>query len=500
VATEEDSEAGEQEGSGGGGIDPRIIRSYLSFAKRAIKTRRLTIAIIAFVGIALTGVVAKFIPRTYHCATVLMTVENAVLDGDRGAKPLAGAKNLIMRHENLEQLVKQTGLIKKFSERRPPLLRFKDELIQSLTGKLDDKTMTAVLVGTLETKIAVDTTDSNLAIDVDWNDRYTAAELAQAVQDNFLKIRHKAEISAFQEKMAILDNHAGKMRQEIETLASQLDAAANEAANLNKPSGGSTAPRPAAATGGGARAPRSTKPVTDAQLPELRERLGGMKQKLMAVEAERAGRMGSENAKLDELKLKFTPSHPQVITQEERLAMASQVSSELALLRSEVADLESQIKQRDAMVKTGPASAGGAGGGGAARAAGAEAEPLSADVTMLLARDEGDPALKAQLSGAVIRYGSLRDDVRAAKIALDTAQAAFNHRYQVMIPVEVPNKPSKPSLAVVIGAGIFLSLLLALIIPILSELRRGVLVEYWQVDAFHLPVLADLHLPPATKE
>jgi uncharacterized protein involved in exopolysaccharide biosynthesis len=497
VASEEDTEAGEQEG-GGGGIDPRVIRSYLSFAKRAITTRKLTIAIVAFVGIALTGVVAKFIPRTYHCATVLMTVENAVLDGDRGAKPLAGAKNLIMRHENLEQLVKQTGLVKKFSERRPPLLRFKDSLVQALTGKLDDKTMTAVLVGTLETKVSIDTEDSNLAIDVDWSDRYTAAELAQAIQDGFLKIRHKAEISAFQEKMAILDNHAGKMRQEIETLAAQLDAAANaQVERVTNTSGGTTASKPAAATGGGARAPRSSKPPTDEQLPELRERLAGLKQKLTAVEGERSGRMRDETAKLDELKLKLTPSHPQVITQEERLAMASQVSSDLALLRSEVADLESQIKQRDAMIKTGQAAPSG---GGVARGTGAEAEPLSADVTMLLARDEGDPALKAQLSGAVIRYGSLRDDVRAAKIALDTAQAAFNHRYQVMIPVEVPNKPSKPNLAAVIGAGIFLSLLLALIIPIISELRRGVLVEYWQVDAFHLPVLADLHLPPAPKD
>jgi uncharacterized protein involved in exopolysaccharide biosynthesis len=486
---EEQTEASEEGGSSGG-IDPRIVRSYLSFAKRAITTRKGTIAIVATIGLILTALVAKFLPRTYHCSTVLMTVENAVLDGDRGPKPLAGAKNLIMRHENLEQLVKQTGLIKKFRERRPPLLRLKDDMIQALTGKLDDKTMVAVLVGTLETKITIETEDANLAIDVDWNDRYTAAELAQAVQDGFLRIRHKAEISAFQEKMAILDNHASKMRQEIETLAAQLDAAANEqAAKLR----GSAPVRPAAAPAAGP-APRATRPqpLTDDQLPQLRDRLAASRQRLSAMEAERSGRMRDETAKLDELKLKFTPSHPQVMTQEERLGMASQVSSELALLRSEVEDLTSQIKQRESMVKTGQALPGGGGGG---RVGGAEAEPLSAEVTMLLARDEGDPALRAQLSGAVIRYGSLRDDVRAAKLALDTAQAAFNHRYQVMIPVEVPNKPSKPNLAAVIGAGIFLSLLLSLIIPIVTELRRGVLVEYWQVDAFHLPVLADLHLP-----
>src|SRR5205814_157438 len=110
------------------GLDPKLVRSYLSFAKRAIKAHKAMLLSILFVGALLTGLVAKFIPRTYVCSTVMMTVENAILDGNRGPKPLAGANGMIMRHENLERLVKETGLIKKYSERRPPLLRFKDRL------------------------------------------------------------------------------------------------------------------------------------------------------------------------------------------------------------------------------------------------------------------------------------------------------------------------------------------------------------------------------------
>jgi hypothetical protein len=237
----------------------------------------------------------------------------------------------------------------------------------------------------------------------------------------------------------------------------------------------------------------------DDQLPEVRERLALLKTKLTAAENERSGRMRDESAKLEELKLRFTPSHPQVITQQERVAMASQVSSDLALMRSEAQDLESQVKQREAMAKTGGLPTAG-GGTMRVTGAGGETETLPMDVAMALSRDEGDPALRAQLSGAVVRYGSLRDDVRATKEALDTAQAAFNHRYQVVIPVEVPSRATKPNLGAVIGIGIFLSLLLSLLIPIVSELRRGVMVEYWQVDAFHLPVLADLHLPPSGRD
>jgi len=86
--------------------------------------------------------------------------------------------------------------------------------------------------------------------------------------------------------------------------------------------------------------------------------------------------------------------------------------------------------------------------------------------------------------------------VRAGKISLDTAQAAFNHRYQVIVPVDVPNKPIKPKGIVILGAGIFVSLLIALLIPILLQLRNGVIVELWQVHAFQLPVLGELRLPP----
>lgn len=483
-----------EEGGQGGGIDPRVVRSYLAFAKRAIQTRKLTIIAIAAVGFVLTVVVAKYLPRTYSCSTVMMTVQNAVLDSDRGPKPLAGAKSLIMRHENLELLVKQTNLIKKFRERRPPLMALKDRAMEALTGKLNDKVMTAILVGTMENKISIDTEDDNLSIDVDWSDGNTAAELAQAVQDGFLRIRHKSEISAFQEKMAILDSHAGKLREEIEALAVQLNSATS--AQLERASKDAS-PGAVRTTTAGRISGGRPKPAVDSELPELRERLAALKAKLGAAESERAGRMSVEQGKLDELKLKLTPSHPQVMTQEERLAMASQVSSELAMMRSEVGDLESQIRQRDAMAKTGQAVPSSV---TASAAGGEDAQPLSAGVAMVLSSDDGDPALRAQLSGAVVRYGSLRDEVRASKLALDTAQAAFNHRYQIVIPVEVPSKPTKPNMMAVLMAGFVLSLLIAFIVPIISELRRGVLLDYWQVDAFKLPVLAELHLPPAAKD
>lgn len=486
----------EEESGGGGGFNADVLKSYLEFFRRATRPRKNVTRLIVVVGLILTGLLVKFVPRTYTCTTVLMTVENAVLDEGSGSRPLAGAAGLIMRHENLENLIKVTDLRKKYGERRPPLMKLKDRIIESLGGKMDTKTLTAVLVGTLETKVEVTVEKDNLEIKVNWSDKVTAAELAEAIKQGFLKMRHTAEISAFQEKMAILDNHASTLRQEVDDLAAQLKtslaAKAAEVAKTGVTPGGVKV-KTAEPTAAVLRTVRSRRPAADAELPELRAALESSKRKLAAAEDDRRSRMSAERAKLDEMKLRFTPMHPQVITQEERVGIASQVSSDLALLRAEVADAEAQLRQRDAMAAT------SAGAGGVSirttAATSAAAEPLPADIMELLDREDTEPALAAQMSGAVIRFARLRDDVRGAKLALDTAQAAFNHRYQVVIPVEEPNKPSKPNLVVIAIAGLVLSLLLGFVVPILLELRSGVIVENWQVQHLQLPVLAELRLP-----
>jgi uncharacterized protein involved in exopolysaccharide biosynthesis len=489
-------ESEEVEEQGGPSFNAEILRSYLTFAGNAIRAHKVLIGVVAAFGLVLTVLAVRFVPRTYSCTTVMMTVENQVLDGNGGGRPLAGAETLMMRHETLEELIKQTDLVHKYQPRRPPLLRTKDRVMAALLGPLDDKVITAILVGTLESRLMVSAKGDTLEIRVDWNDPATTAELAQAAQDKFLNIRHQAEISAFQEKMGILDAHAAKMREEIDALANQMkESLTAKAAALSKSGTKADAAKVTELKSTLSFAPRPRSAASDQQLPELRERLTTQKQKLAATENERSGRISAERAKLDELKLHLTPNHPQVITQEERLAAASAVPSDLALLRAEVSDLEVQVKQRDAMARTGPLGPGGRVAGGSAATMAGSTEMLPSDIIRLLDSDDVDPALSAQMSGAVVRYASLRDEVRGAKLALDTAQAAFNHRYQVVIPVEEPGRPLKPSLPLVAAAGVILSLLLAFLIPILLELKRGVLVERWQVDHLQFPVLAELRLP-----
>ncbi len=484
-----DQEDDERQEGGGSAINLEMIRSLLAFARNAITGHKLLVALVIVVGLSLTLTVAKYAPRTFQCQTAMMAVSSGVLDSDRGPQPLAGAEGIIMSHDNIERLIKDIDLKKKYRERRPALLAFKDRLIVSAFGPMDDKVLTAVLIGTLGTRINVEIEKDTLTITVQWSDGQTAGEITEALRESFLRSRHTAEMSAFQDKMAILDSHAAAMRAEISDLAQQMkESLTTRRAELKaeaKANGNDAAPAKRTVSARGAR-----KPASDAQLPELRERQATLKQQLTAAENDRNGRIRDEQAKLNELTLRLTPSHPQVMTQHERVAMASQVSSELALLRSEVSDLDSQIRQRESMQRQPSAEIASSLSGG-----GVGSEPLPTDILGLLDERDADPALAAQISGAVVRYGSLRDDIRGAKLALDTAQAAFSRRYKVTVPVEAPTSPIKPKRSVILGIGLVLSLLLAFALPIFLAVRRDVVVERWQVNQLQLPVLAVLRLP-----
>jgi uncharacterized protein involved in exopolysaccharide biosynthesis len=483
----------------GGGLDPELIKSYLQFVRRALRAHRLMFASIFVVGLALTVAAVRYLPRAYTCTTVLMIDTSQVLEGNYGPNVLSAADSLVLRHENLEGIVRDTGLLKKWHDRRPPLLAFKDRVLESLFGEPSDEAMRSVLVGTLETKLNVRVGSGTLNISVDWTDGQTAADVVEAARESFVKARHTAEMSAFEEKLAILDGHATSLREEIETLAKQSRAlleqrdesyrAATRAAVSTAKDPADAAPR---------MRPRATPAAAlDTLRPELKEELVKKRQRLAEWDRDHDQRVAEERRKLEDLKLRLTPNHPDVVTAQRRLASVEQVPSEISLLRSEVQSLDGELKQRDIL------SRGTSSGGGHSLVPGvtpAQVEPLPRDIGQLLDAGNIDPALAAQLGSAVSKYAALRDDIRSGRIQFDTAQAAFNFRYKVVVPADAPRKPTKPKSAVIVGGGLLLTILLAFLLPVATELRSGIIVERWQVAMVQIPVLADLRLPPVSGE
>jgi len=495
----EDDGTGDDAEQGGGGFQIELVRSYLDFAKRAIRSHWLLSSFLFLLGASIAISAAVFWPRTFSCTTVLMPMNNSLLDG-KGTPPLlVGAEDLILRHENLEGIIRDIGLVQKNAARRPPILRLKDKIIHSIfTVPTDEKLQVAMLVATLEAKILVNTDKTDLTIKAEWSDAQTAAELAEAARESFVRARHTAEMSAFEEKMAIYNEHATKLRADIAIFAEQLQqsredrvkqAQGERVANAKNGEGGEK-PRGLRAVA----APRA--PVADAQLPGLKEQLDGIKKKLADFDAERDRQLRDAQLRLEDLKVHLTPSHPDVLAQAERIAMLQKDPADIALKRSEAKDLETTIAQREGLAR-------GISGGATSVVISTDpqksAEALPTEITELLARDDGDPALVAQLQSAISTYSGMRSELLETRVALDTAQAAFNHRYQVIIPAEAPNRPDKPKPAMIVIAGLVLSLLVSLITPLALELKKGVLTERWQVE-HQLPVLAELHLPPHVGE
>jgi hypothetical protein len=495
----------------GGGVQPEVLKSYLAFGLRALSEHRwLSIGVFAFVtGMSLIALAVW--PRTYQCETKLMTQASTGLaqnvDSVRDALNFKGAHEIIMRHDNLVSIVRQTDLVKHWTENRPFILGAKDAVMNTLRGKPNPKDMEGVLVYTLKTRMQAQTADGVLTLSIEWPDAGMAARLLEVATQNFLEARHVAEISTIADYIAILEGHAVKLRTEIDKNVEQIQRLREEklAQYGRRPDGApAAAATPAAAPEAGTvqRAPAPPRPrstVEQEDVARLRVQLEAKQRAMAELEDNRDRRLAEQQARLRELSLKYTEAHPLVEDAKQNVRALAEDSQQVLALRKEIQGMDGELTRKRSLSGDVRASATGTrpATGIAAVAAVSAADPLPPEVLRFL-QDAGgetfDPAVAAQFRHSVEKYTNLRGTISTARIDLDTAQAAFQYRYKVMVPPEAPDKPVKPKVALVaiggIAAGLFLGILAALILA----LRSDRIVERWQVHQLQLPVLSELQL------
>jgi len=484
-----------------------LLKSYLAFARRSVGNRRGKAAFI-FVAVMVLVIGALVVwPREYQSELRMMIQRSAVLDPDEKANPLAGASDVITRRENVEELVKQLDLAKTWDTSRPPALRLKDRMMETLRGKPSQQDLTDALVTMLENRLWARTDDNRLIIGAEWSDPQMARRIVEVAKESFLESRHTAEISVIEEKMSILEGHATRLRTEIDGIAQELGrlkdekiAAAEKAARqVSEAAAGTPTPGPVrVASPRRVAAPAaSAPPVAEEDLPALKEELDAKKRKLGELQARRSQNLLESKGKLVDLKLKYTEDHPEVRAAEQRVALLSQDPPETTALAAEVQSLEARVKRDTANARLEAAAGARSSGGGAVAPPPSATEALPTEILKLLDNSNDlDPAVGAQLSTALSKYSELRSEIRSARIALDTAQAAFNYRYKIVVPASTPLKPSKPKVPLTLLAGLMLALALALLIPVALELKTGIIVERWQVQQIPVPLLGELRLPP----
>jgi uncharacterized protein involved in exopolysaccharide biosynthesis len=488
-----------------------LIRSYLAFGLRSIRHRQILASIVFVAAAALTVLLVTVWPRTYHCEMRLVTQHTEALNvrGER-VEAFKGASDTIHRRENLETVVRQTELVKNWALTRPPALKLKDRVMEALRGPTSDADMESMLVATLDLKLLVSTSENTMTIGVDWPDAQMAGKLVEATHQTFLQVRHSADVSTIAEYISILEGHAGELRQEIDTLAEQVQKLTT--GDRGKP--GDRTPPPAASdtkTPAPTPRPMATRPrlMPDEDLPRLKTQLEMEQGLLKSLQEDRRRRLIELEARLTEAKARYTPAHPIVVDLEKQRADMSGDTPDITARKATIAELEAQVKERTANYEAGKRTEGTRAGGGptptpgnAANPTETPAGPLPTDVMQLVqnSADSVDPAIAAQFRYVVSKYTTVRDQISTARIDLDTAQAAFRHRYKVLTPAEIPNRPVKPKVPVMVAGGLIGGLFLALLIPIALELRRGRIVERWQVAQIHLPVLAELRFPPSSPD
>jgi polysaccharide biosynthesis transport protein len=496
-----------------------MIKSYLAFAWRSLKQRKLMAGLVFAVVFGASIAALAVWPRTYHCeSTIMVQGSGALVGGDGNA--FRGAADIIRRRENLQRIAKETDLARRALADRTGPQKFKDTLLGR--GNLRPEDIEGGLIWTLQSSLWVQQAGDTLTFGVDWGNAEMTAKLVAAAQKVYLEARHVAEISTVQEKMAIMDGHAIKVRKEIDSIAEQLKSVREDKiAAIGKAS--QTAP-PAPSTPAGTSSSPAPRPrpapikistvVTTAvsetelaarkeQLTTLRDDLEAKKRQIKELKGQQSQALVAAQAQKAELLTRYTPAHPEVRVLERRIQSLTEESPRIAPLEAEVAQLTARIKE----LEQSPASTASVvtrtrpGGGASTAASQPKTEALPADILKLLdSGEETDPAITVQLQGAISRYAGLRDGIRAARLELDTAQAAFNHRYKIIEPPEPPLKPSKPNVRSGAMSGFAAALLLALLLPMLMELRKGKIIERWQVYQMKLPILGELRLPSGSRD
>lgn len=456
-------------------FDYVLIRQFAGLVFRAPARHKL-LASACFLGVVLAALVALMVlPKRYQVQGTMLVQRSPVMGSlsnpglnREGDAPTRAARELVLRRDNLISLCKQTDFVRRYQASRAPIVRLRDWVVHTLTGK--ERTEAELLediADTLETRLWVMvTSEGAVTINFEWSDAELAYHVVEAAMQNFLEARHAAEISIVSETVTILEAHAARVLKDIAEMVPQLE---EKERRLRV----ATAPR---------RTPVARPRVSrDEELARLESTLAARRRALADLEEFRQRRLAELQGQLSQQTTLYAPQHPAVVSTRQTLAALAAPSPQIEGLRVEIRDLEREVTRRGGLAGVEP--------GGTAdfrselpdwRTRGAEDDP----------RVEYE---RGQLRLLFRQYSSLVDRLDLSRVELDTARAAFKHRYSVITPPQIPKRPIRPNPPMVIVGSLIGGVLLAFFASAAADLWSGRIVESWQVERrLRIPILAEL--------
>lgn len=399
---------------------------------------------------------------------LMATLSNPGLNRDWDT-PTRSARELLIRRDNLETLVKQTNLVERYLATRAPVVRARDWVMDQLGRTRTQDDLMEGLIDTLETRLwlQVGPDGATLNIGFEWSDKEVALLVVQAAIQGFIEERYATELKMVGETISILQGHDSRVLKDIADTITQVEEK-ERAVRVR------TRPRPVAE-------PRPRAPQ-DEELTRLESTLAARRRAVSDLEEFRRQRLADLQTQLAQQLATYAPEHPIVVSTRRAIDGASAPSPQIEALRLEVIDLERQIARR-----------GGRTDGLAAPGSSVSAEWAQVARMRLEAEDPRLEYERRALDMLLRQHSQLLERIDAARIEMDTAQAAFKYRYTVVTPPQLPRSPKRPYALLFVGGGIVGGLVLALFVSTLVDLRSGRVLEGWQVDKLlRVPLLAEI--------
>jgi hypothetical protein len=391
------------------------LRALVALALCSPLLRPRRFALVFAATLAAVGAALAISPRSYEVRCELFVQRHAALSPPSGVLDHAAARSaalLVVSEASRRDLARRAGLVATFDAHRPALLRVLDRVLEP-GAAADPQAKLDRMTRLLERKLRVDfSRDGTVAIVARWQDPSTAYAVASAAQEQFLETWHAIEVASLAELARLLDARAAEMRAEAERRVAQL-------------------------------------PATSVDLD--RERDGDLEPAASEdlVEPARAGaRLDARRGPADR--------------EEEELDVDSRLRFESMgygpPLESGPARREDELARR--------LTAQG-------RSALATAGPLAGLLLAELVGPEGSPrrsTARAQARLEARRWSDVADRAAATHLAYESSQAAFDDRYLVVEPPEVPREPLSPAVPEILLAAVLDGLLLALVATTRAEL------------------------------
>jgi uncharacterized protein involved in exopolysaccharide biosynthesis len=472
-------------------VDPDEERESLletmTFASRAARRRKPLTVLVLVLGLVLTLVAEYLAPRTYEvearvlvlrsglAAALMGSNNNITPDEKRDAKEY---EEQIRSRSNIEAIVRDCKLVERWDQNLSPVRRMIDRFGPKIgrpvpTTEAKFNTLAAVLEKQL--KVTIDT--STVIISVDWPDPELAHDIIHAAVEKFTAARYATEVGVIPDSIAILERYADEARVEMERASTNMRHPNGQAPAVAAPPPPAHDTHESHESSHAAPGPTKLDPATGARLAEVQAQI-------RTITDDRDRRLNELNAQLTEMSTTYAPAHPAVVALKATIDATRQDPPALVQLRSDEAALMGKAQTDDSSRHAVAHSSSRHGDKpDKPEAAAPVTEAQTADPT-----GESQDRFEASLR----RFEALRNRIDEAKIEERTADANFNHRYQVVHPAEYPLGPKSPTTLLVGVGGSLLTMLMILVAAAVADLLAGVFYEPRRVrDRLKLPVLGE---------